>query len=146
MKQNVRIQKLLVDLDNAKASLISSLEILSQTKKQGLPVEWYRVVEAGVIQNFEFSYELAIKLILASLVEKYGATKVETLSFKEILILAADYGIIEQPESWTEWRGLRNRSSHVYSPEVGVRIIEPLDRFLIDLSYCRDRCSRLNAA
>ena len=72
-------------------------------------------LRSAVIQSFEFSYELSMKLLRRSLMERaIAADSVTDLSFNDLMRLAADAGLVADPLSWRRWRELRNSTSHGY--------------------------------
>lgn len=70
----------------------------------------------GVIQRFEFTFELAWKTIKAYL--EYTGTYVEILGTKGILKNAFEMGIIKDGDTWIEMLEDRNSSTHRYSYEM----------------------------
>ena len=70
-------------------------------------------IQAGVIQNFEFVYELCIKMLRRRM-ELDAATPVETdfANFKDLLRTAGEKGLIADVEAWFEYRKIRNKTSH----------------------------------
>lgn len=70
-------------------------------------------LRSAVIQAFEFSYELSVRLLRRTLVERSAsAMAVIDLSFSDLLRAAADAGLLPDPLRWRQWRELRNATSH----------------------------------
>lgn len=101
-------------------------------------------LRAGVIQSFEFSYELAVRLLRRVLMERaLSAPPVADLSFNDLLRLAADAGLLADPLAWRRWRDWRNRTSHGYDEAQAQAIAEAAQAFVAD---AEDVLKRLHAA
>lgn len=70
---------------------------------------------AGVIQNFEFVYELSVKTIKRQ-IEAEAATpgEVDGYGFRDLLRVAAEKGLIADVEAWFVYRQMRGITSHTY--------------------------------
>lgn len=74
-----------------------------------------RLVIAGVIQNFEFSYELCYKMLKRQLEQDAAVpADIDQLSFKDLVRTAFEAGLLAEPELWFEFRRQRNITSHTY--------------------------------
>jgi nucleotidyltransferase substrate binding protein (TIGR01987 family) len=72
-------------------------------------------LRSAVIQSFEFSYELSVRLLRRVLIERAAsADRVADLSFNDLLRAAADAGLLADTSRWREWREMRNATSHAY--------------------------------
>jgi nucleotidyltransferase substrate binding protein (TIGR01987 family) len=72
-------------------------------------------LRSAVIQAFEFTYELSVRLLRRTLVERsLSASTVTDLSFNDLLRAAADAGLMPEPLRWRPWRELRNATSYAY--------------------------------
>jgi nucleotidyltransferase substrate binding protein (TIGR01987 family) len=90
-------------------------------------------LRAGVIQSFEFSYELSIRLLRRVLMERAAVPpQIADLSFNDLLRAAADAGLMDEPLGWRRWRELRNRTSHSYDEAQAQLIAEASMAFLPD--------------
>ena len=72
-------------------------------------------IRAGVIQNFEFSYELCWKMLRRILIELEGSEEITQLSRKDLFRLAAQKGLMADPEKWFIYHRARNETSHTYN-------------------------------
>ncbi|MFH2116392.1 MAG: nucleotidyltransferase substrate binding protein [Spirochaetota bacterium] len=69
----------------------------------------------SVIQTYEYSWELTTKYLRRTLVERAAsADEILSLSFPDLLRLAAAQGFIESVEEWLVFRAIRNKTSHGY--------------------------------
>ncbi|MHC1759601.1 MAG: nucleotidyltransferase substrate binding protein [Negativicutes bacterium] len=71
------------------------------------------VLRDGVIQRFEFTFELAWKTLKRYL-EEYGLEKVDGLNNRNFFRLAFEQGLLNDPEDWFHYLKMRNQSSHIY--------------------------------
>ncbi|MFH1318173.1 MAG: HI0074 family nucleotidyltransferase substrate-binding subunit, partial [Candidatus Omnitrophota bacterium] len=72
------------------------------------------VIRAGVIQNFEFTYELCWKFMKRWLQINISGVAVDGVSRKELFRIAAESQLINNVETWFEYNGLRNETAHTY--------------------------------
>ncbi|MGL4655843.1 MAG: nucleotidyltransferase substrate binding protein [Sarcina sp.] len=77
----------------------------------------------GVIQRFEFTYELCWKLMKYFL-ETEGVE--EAKSPRSTFRAAFQYGLIEDGEEWIDMLKNRNLTSHVYDEEISIEIYEEI--------------------
>ena len=77
----------------------------------------------AVIQRFEYSYELAWKSLRRVLIsEAASADSVEGLSFKDLIRLGAEKGLVVNPAAWFAFREERNISSHTYDADKAAEV------------------------
>jgi len=67
----------------------------------------------GCIQRFEYTYELAWKMMRRHLLV-IGAGDAELLGRRELFREAARRGILDDPEPWFDFQKARNITSHNY--------------------------------
>ena len=79
-------------------------------------------IRSGVIQHFEFTYELAWKFIKRRLEADIGRTSVDGISRRELFRVAAENRLIEDVEAWFQFHIARNETSHTYDPNVAARV------------------------
>lgn len=88
------------------------------------------VLRDGVIQRFEFTFELSWKMLKRYL-EEFGLEKVDGLNNRDLFRVGFEQGLLDDPEAWFHYLKMRNQSSHIY--DAG-RIYS---RHLIDLHEVR---------
>ena len=86
--------------------------------------------QAGAIQAFEFSYELAWKT-MKRILEKRG---VDVRSPRDCFREAALNRLISNPEQWFVFIEKRNLTSHTYKEETAKSILQIFDSFSLALS------------
>jgi nucleotidyltransferase substrate binding protein (TIGR01987 family) len=85
----------------------------------------------STIQTFEYSFELAYKLLKRTLAEiSASEDEIESLSFNDLIRSAARSGFIDAPESWFAFRVARNKTSHGYEEAFAQEAYETAKRFL----------------
>jgi nucleotidyltransferase substrate binding protein (TIGR01987 family) len=88
-------------------------------------------VRDAVIQRFEYTFELAWKMIKRQLeVESAIPSEIDTLSFRSLMREAAEKGMIQSFEPWMVYREQRNITSHTYSQEKAESVFETAKKFL----------------
>jgi nucleotidyltransferase substrate binding protein (TIGR01987 family) len=89
---------------------------------------------AAAIQAFEFTYELAWKMLKRRL-EQDAPTpaEVDHLSFRELIRMGAERGFLSDPERWFEYRDKRNQTAHTYSESTAESVLAAAKRFEPDV-------------
>ena len=102
-------------------------------------------IRAGVIQNFEFTYELCWKFMRRWLKENADVEEAEyPRTRKELFRLAARFGLIKEPLSWFSYSDARNLTSHTYDENKAESVYETAVDFLGDARYLLDRLQERN--
>jgi nucleotidyltransferase substrate binding protein (TIGR01987 family) len=99
-------------------------------------------VRDGAIQRFEVALDLARKMILRVLKEKFGLDDVAANN-KTFIREAAKYGLIADVEGWLNHLESRNQSSHTYDAPIAEEVFADIPNFL---SNARDLIKRLDHA
>jgi nucleotidyltransferase substrate binding protein (TIGR01987 family) len=98
------------------ASLEAALGLVGNTiwfDAQSEPLR--NTLVAGVVQNFEFVYELCIKMIRREPErEADSAGAIDRLNFRDLMRVAGEQGVIADVEAWFDYRRIRNQTSHTY--------------------------------
>ena len=90
-------------------------------------------LRSAVIQSFEFSYELSLRLLRRVLMERAtAADAVVDLSFNDLLRLGADHGLLGDALRWRQWRELRNATSHAYNEVKAQAVASQAEAFAVD--------------
>ena len=71
------------------------------------------VLRDGVIQRFEFTFELSWKMLKRYL-EEFGLEKVDGLNNRDLFRVGFEQGLLDDPEAWFHYLKMRNQSSHIY--------------------------------
>lgn len=130
---------------------VASLHSANQIVRYG---EWFNRQEehirntliAGLIQNFEFVYEISIKMIKRQLeIDALPASEIEHSNFKDVLRIAAERGLIEDVIAWFEYRKMRNITSHTYDEDKAKTVCDGIDAFLEDADDLLKKLEQRNA-
>lgn len=89
------------------------------------------VYQDGVIQRFEFTFELAWKSLKEYLADQgFG----DSLAFpKQVLKEAYAAGILTNSDAWAAMLNARNMTSHVYDEAVAREIVEAVSKTYLPL-------------
>ncbi len=86
---------------------------------------------AGVIQNFEFVYDLSIKMIRRRIeLDAATPTEADFSDFRDLLRTAAERGLVADVEAWFDYRKLRNITAHTYDREKAQQVYRGIPAFL----------------
>ncbi len=124
----------MLDLTSLKKA-VASLERLSskvtdQALMEGLDPDLQEGLRAGLIQNFEFTYELCWKFIRRWLRENLGASYVDGLSRKDLFRMAAENRLVDDVKTWWGFHKARNLTSHVYDEKTAEEVYQAALAFL----------------
>lgn len=106
----------LSSLRNAVASLEDSLDVVSDDSwfnQQSAKLQ--NTLIAGIIKNFEFVYEIGVKMLRRQLeAESDSPEEVDETNFREMLRTAGEKGLVADVEAWFKYRQMRNITAHTY--------------------------------
>lgn len=98
------------------------MEQFTEVERNGL--------RAGVIQYFEFTYELSWNSIKRWLQENRDPSITVGTTRRHVFRIAAREGLIHDPEGWMEYTYARNLTSHTYKKEIADRVYGEVPAFL----------------
>ena len=89
-------------------------------------------IRDGLIQRFEFTYDLAHKM-LRRVLEAAAANpeSIDRMSFPELIRTASEQGLLKS--DWSEWRTfreMRNITSHTYDEAKALQVVAEIPAFL----------------
>lgn len=102
---------------------------------------------AASIQAFEFTHELAFKMLKRQL-EQMAAdpASVDKMTYMEVIRSGAEAGLIADVARSKDYRDKRNITSHTYNQERAEEIVAVLRDFAGDVRYLLDALEMRNAA
>jgi nucleotidyltransferase substrate binding protein (TIGR01987 family) len=116
---------------NSLAEGLAVVEDAAWFSRQPQPVQ--NTLVAGVIQNFEFVYEVAVKMIKRRLeADAFTPTEVDASNFREVLRAAGEKGLVADVEAWFGYRTLRGTTSHAYDRGKAQQVFDAIPAFLHD--------------
>lgn len=102
-------------------------------------------VRDAVIQRFEYTYELAWKMLKRHLDESEGAATIDPLSRKDLFRMGGERGIVENVEAWLVYHRARNETSHTYDEDKAEQVYDVARQFAGDAEKLLRELERRNA-
>lgn len=98
-------------------------------------------IRDGLIQRFEFTYELGHK-VLKRYLEHASANpdQFDSMTFQDLIRTANEQDLLLG--NWPDWRvfrDMRARTSHTYNEDVALEVVGGIPRFLAEAVYLRDK-------
>jgi nucleotidyltransferase substrate binding protein (TIGR01987 family) len=94
-------------------------------------------IRDGLIQRFEFTYELSHKMLRRYLKETSASPDdVERMPFADLVRTANDQGLLRG--DWSVWRRFREmsaRTSHTYDAKVALQVASAIPAFLEEVEH-----------
>jgi nucleotidyltransferase substrate binding protein (TIGR01987 family) len=98
-------------------------------------------IRDGLIQRFEFTYELSHKMLKRYL-ESASANPAafDAMDFQTLIRTGNEQGLLlgDWP-AWRTWRNLRARTSHTYNENVALEVVGAIPGFLEEARHLLDR-------
>ncbi len=98
-------------------------------------------IRDGLIQRFEFTYELSHKMLKRYL-EFASATpaQFDAMSFQDLIRTANEQGLLRSDwPRWRQYRDMRSKTSHTYDEEVALVVVGGIPDFLQETVWLRDQ-------
>ena len=98
----------------------------------------------GLIQRFEFTYELAHKMLRRYLrMVSPSPDLFDQMPFQDLIRSGNEFGLLlgDWPK-WRHYRDLRARTSHTYAAKVAIEVVEGIPAFLAEAEHLRDTLVR----
>lgn len=123
----------LTSLKKAITSLEKSIKVAkSKEIDKTADIDEVETIKAGVIQNFEFTYELCWKHMKRWLEMNISPGLMEGVTRKQLFRYAAENFLIKDFDAWMLYHELRNKTAHTYDSEVANEIFNNTGMFLKD--------------
>jgi nucleotidyltransferase substrate binding protein (TIGR01987 family) len=91
---------------------------------------------AAVIQAFEYTYELAYKMIRRQLAQIVSnPAELKEMSFMDLIRTGKEAGLVREAPDYREYREKRNITSHTYDEDKALEIIAVIDSFLQEMRF-----------
>ena len=123
----------MIDISNLEASLQtlkSSIEILEKNKS----CEFTDMLEDSCIKRFEYTLEIARKLMKRVLKKIYGKTE-EELTVNNTFRFMQGFKYILNWENWREYYEKRNNTAHEYNLEKSRELMSIIPEFIKDTDF-----------
>ena len=92
-------------------------------------------IKAGVVQHFEFTYELCWKFVKRWLETNISAGVADGVTRRELFRLAAENRLLDDVDQWMRYHEARNLTSHIYQPEIAERVYNTTHEFSRDAEH-----------
>jgi nucleotidyltransferase substrate binding protein (TIGR01987 family) len=123
-----------LSLDSFRKAIIAMRGVSARSKDERFMASLDSItqdaIRAGVIQHFEFTYELAWKFMKRWIELNVGATVVDGVTRRELFRHAAEQRLISDVDVWMRFHDARNISSHTYEPAVADEVLRVAYAFL----------------
>ena len=121
-------------LEKASAQLRSAIEEQSREPERIL-------LRAGLIQTFEYTFELSHRMIRRYLSEtEPSPADVAELTFEGLIRRADELRLVASPVAvWKDFRQARTETSHTYNEDKAVRVVARIPAFAQELAYLLER-------
>ncbi|MGL6076742.1 MAG: HI0074 family nucleotidyltransferase substrate-binding subunit [Fimbriiglobus sp.] len=132
----------LTSLNNALAQLRDSLDRCRDPAYVADPA-LIRTIRTAAIKGFEMAYELCIRTLRRHL-EQADMVAPDTLTYRDLLRLAAERGLVTDPVAWFRYQDMRNQSAHTYDEGKAAAIAELIPEFHTAAEELQAALERIN--
>ena len=130
--------------EKAVAQLKKSLDFLHSEmarKDPGLREQF----RAAVIQAFEYTYELAYKMVRRQLKQIVpNPAELDEMAYMDLMRTAAKAGLVREATPFKAYREMRNITSRTYDSDKAEEIIAVMDAFLKDMNFLLEELKQRN--
>lgn len=100
----------------------------------------------ATIQRFEYTYELAVKLLRRYLSRQAMHTElIDQMGFKDLIREGNRKGLLRgNVVVWDNFRNARNMTSHTYQAPIATQVFEEIPAFIGEASFLLQQLERLN--
>jgi len=134
----------LSSIQKAVNSLERSIHVATGMINGEIDTDLEQVLRAGVIQNFEFTYEQCWKFMKRWLEENFGSSLVNGVTMKELFRISAENRLITNVDAWFNYLKKRNITSHTYDQNIAGDVYTVAISFLCDAKELLKRLEEKN--
>lgn len=126
-----------LNLSSFEKAIKSLDEIITRYKKETEDT----AIRDALIQRFEYTYSLAIKMIKRYLkIYLTENEEVDSMDFNRTIREACRSGLLlNNLEIWTVYRQKRNITSHTYDEKKALEVVEIVDKFFEDAKFLLEK-------
>lgn len=94
-------------------------------------------IRDGLVQRFEFTYELAHKMLRRALEQSSPSPdEIDRMSFPTLIRTAYEQGFVASSwPIWSDFRDMRNIASHTYDEAKAMRVVQAIPAFLAEARF-----------
>ena len=119
---------LLTQLEKSHASLQRSIAVFDRVSL-GADTDLIDTTRAGVIQNFEVTYEQSWKVLRRWMMQNLSIPDSELTQRRQLYRLAAKHTLINDVEAWWDFHAARNMTSHTYNQATALEVAAAARKF-----------------
>lgn len=119
-----------IDISNLKSAL-QILKSSIETLEQNHTCTFSDMLEDACIKRFEYTLEIARKLMKKILKKIYGKSE-EELTVNNVFRFMQGYKLIDNWENWREYYEKRNSTAHEYNLQKSRKLVEIIPLFIQD--------------
>lgn len=107
-----------------------------------------KLMRDGVIQRFEFTYELSHKMLKRYLeTTASNPSAIDELSFQSLIRTGHEQGLLQNSwDVWAAYRHARSITSHVYDENKALQVLAQVPAFLAEAEFLLKRLLERTAA
>jgi len=130
---------MLLDLSSLKKAVGSLKEVLEELSRN----KTNKFVKDSAIQRFEYTYELAYKMLRRFLeIDEHDKQEIQEMGFSNTIRTANQKGLLlNDLEKWLVYRQKRNITSHVYDENKADDVILIIPDFFKEAEFLLDKLS-----
>jgi len=119
------------------SSLVKALASLDEALKEYGKQKTNAFIRDALIQRFEYSYELAHKMLKRYLeMTESNAEDIEQMSFSNLIRTGAEKGLLMHSwDVWSIYRHARNLTSHTYDEIKAIEVCQTVPQFFEEAQY-----------
>ena len=121
---------MVIDISNLKSAL-QTLKSSMETLEKNRTCDFADMLEDSCIKRFEYTLEIARKLMKRVLKNIYGKSE-EELTVNNIFRFMQGYKFIPNWENWRNYYEKRNNTAHEYNLSKSRKLIEIIPKFIED--------------
>jgi nucleotidyltransferase substrate binding protein (TIGR01987 family) len=130
--------------EKALTQLRRSLDYLASPASKADPL-LYAQFRAASTQAFEYSYELAVKMIRRQLAEiAANPHELTQMTFADLMRWAADAGLVNDVKGFLAYRDARNQTSHTYDEETAEDVVKVIEPYYVDAIFLLNELRKRN--
>ncbi len=101
-------------------------------------------IRDGLIQRFEFTYELSHKMLKRYLAQiSPNPEQYDSMSFQDLIRSGNEKGLLlGEWKDWKTYREMRSRTSHTYDEDVALNVVEGIPQFLQEVVYLVEQLTK----
>lgn len=98
-------------------------------------------IRDGLIQRFEFTYELAHKTLKRFFILTSASPQsYQEMLFQDLIREGNDKGLLRgEWKDWRNYRDMRSRTSHTYDEEIALKVVSAIPDFLQEAIFLEQR-------